>query len=97
MRALEPLARPLAALRVLRPDVLPQVADAPARHKSADFAPGHPVLRPRLVLVAAVVLQPGDAEESLAAHVARDLGHAVRRVPARHVLVQVQLQFKTCY
>ena len=94
MRALEPLSRPLAPLRVLRPDMLPEVADAPARDEPADLAPGHPVLCPHFVLVAAVVLQPGDVEEPLAAHVARDLGQAVRRVTTRHVLIEVQLQYK---
>ena len=44
------------------------------------------------MLVSAVVLEAGDVEEALAANVARELGQAVRGVPARRVLVQVQLQ-----
>ena len=44
------------------------------------------------MLVAAVVLEAGDAEEALATHVAGELGKAVRGVPGGHVLVEVQLR-----
>ena len=140
MRTLEALSRPLSALRVPRPQVLPKVADAPAGYEAADVAlgnlGGHPhitsalrggeltqsqsrwsdpvsmrqginkmcqfqrtsyvawslLLRLCFVLVAAVVLEAGDVEEALPAHVAGELGKAVRGVPGGHVLVEVQLQ-----
>ena len=50
-----------------------------------------------VVLVAAVVLEAGDAEEALAAHVAGELGEAVRGVPGGHVLVEVQLKLNRCW
>ena len=49
------------------------------------------------MLVAAVVLEAGDAEEALAAHVAGELGEAVRGVPGGHVLVEVQLKLSRCW
>ena len=49
------------------------------------------------MLVAAVVLEAGDAEEALAAHVAGELGEAVRGVPGGHVLVEVQLKLNRCW
>ena len=55
------------------------------------------LLRLCFVLVAAVVLEAGDAEEALAAHVAGELGEAVRGVPGGHVLVEVQLKLNRCW
>ena len=41
VRALEALSRPLSALRVPRPQVLPKVADAPAGYEAADVTLGN--------------------------------------------------------